>query len=91
VNQYQYTIKPQSIQLLPPGIIHSFKKVIGKDDYYHYVILFEKNFLNCTDILDFHIQNIENINLNITMFKKIKDLFEEVDLELKYRYGDYKK
>ena len=80
VNQHQYTIAKRSLQLLPPQTIHYFKDMY--EDPQYYVLLFEKEFSGENSILAYHDQNFDNVQLDTTMFNKIKELFEEIATEL---------
>jgi AraC family transcriptional regulator, transcriptional activator of pobA len=81
VNQFEYTINAHSLHLLPPGSIHSFKDTFDTTRYY--VILFEKDFSEERALLDFHGEHLESVNLAPPLFHKIKDIFEEIETELK--------
>lgn len=81
VNQHDYPITQYSLQLLPPSTIHSFQDTHEKTEFY--VLLFENNFIDKLEILDFHNKNFDNVDLDSSMFIKIKELYEEIDEELK--------
>lgn len=83
VNQYEYVIGRYSLQLLPPGTIHSFEDTHERSEYY--VLLFEKAFINI-DIsinLDFHDTYFDPVNLSSSLFNKVREIYEEIDTELK--------
>ncbi len=86
VNQFEYNIKEYSLQLLPPGTIHSFKDMYENPRYY--VILFERDFSNETTILEFHNRNFDSVDLDLKKFNKVKDLYEEIEYELKSDEND---
>jgi AraC family transcriptional regulator, transcriptional activator of pobA len=86
VNQYEYIIEEHSLQLIPPGTIHSFKD--RYEDSRYYVVLFEKDFFSKNDILDFHNNYFNSVNLNLKMFDKVKKLYEEIEIELKSKKED---
>ncbi|GIT97301.1 AraC family transcriptional regulator [Sulfurovum sp. TSL1] len=93
VNQFEYTINAHSLHLLPPESIHSFKDTFDKTEYY--VILFEKYFSQETELLSFHNRHLESVDLEPSLFTKVKDIFEEIESELKkdnedkYLYAKY--
>lgn len=93
VNQFEYTINEHSLHLLPPESIHSFKDLFDKTEYY--VIMFDKDFSKETDILSFHNTHLESVDLEPSLFTKVKDIFEAIDSELKrddvdrYLYAQY--
>jgi AraC family transcriptional activator of pobA len=80
VNQHKYIIKEKSLQLLPPGTIHNF--VDTEENPQFHVLLFEKNFTDALDILNYHNQNFDNVELDSKLFYKVKDIYEEISLEL---------
>lgn len=81
VNQFEYTINAHSFHLLPPESIHSFKDTFDTTQYY--VILFEKDFSEETALLRFHDDHLESVDLEPALFGKVKDLFEEIEGELR--------
>lgn len=81
VNQFEYTINAHSLHLLPPGSIHSFKDTFDTTRYY--VILFEKNFPGEPALLAFHDRHLESVDLEPSLFGKVKELFEEIERELR--------
>ena len=94
VNQYEYTISSNSIQLIPPNTILSFEDVYEETEYY--AILFEKNIFINTDktidnkiLLDFHNENFESVNLESNIFFQIKELYEEINKKYKTKNYDY--
>lgn len=80
VAQYDYNIKEYSLQLIPCGEIHSFQD--NYEDTKYYTILFEKDFCSEIDILNFHNDNFDDVNLDLEVFNKIKKLYEEIEYEL---------
>lgn len=87
VNQYEYTIKEHSLQLLPPGTIHSFEDTHERSEYY--VALFEKAFIPMDTIMDYHNHNFDPVDLSPTLFNKVKELYEEIDTELKTKSENF--
>ncbi|MFY4760805.1 helix-turn-helix domain-containing protein [Aliarcobacter butzleri] len=80
VAQYEYNIKEYSLQLIPCGAIHSFHDIY--EDTKYYTILFEKNFCSEIDILNFHNEHFDHVDLDLEVFDKIKKLYEEIEYEL---------
>lgn len=80
VNQHKYIIKEKSLQLLPPGTIHNFEDT--KENPQFRILLFEKDFTDALDILNYHNQNFDNVELDSKLFYKIKDIYEEISQEL---------
>lgn len=93
INQFEYTINAHSLHLLPPESIHSFKDIFDKTEYY--VIMFEKDFSKEIELLYFHNKHLESVDLELSLFNKVKDIFEEIESELKrdnedkYLYSKY--
>jgi AraC family transcriptional activator of pobA len=81
VNQYTYTIKTHTLQLLPPGTIHSFEDTHEQAEYY--VLLFERSSISLNSIMSFHNKNFNPVELDTNLFQKVKELYEEMDAELK--------
>lgn len=81
VNQFEYTINAHSLHLLPPESIHSFRDTFDTTQYY--VILFEKDFSQEEALLAFHDEHLESVDLEPSLFGKVKELFEEIERELK--------
>jgi len=88
VNQFEYRINAHSLHLLPPGSIHSFKDTF--DTTHYYVILFEKDFTEETALLEFHDNHLESVDLEPSLFGKVKDLFEEIESEFKRDEEDHR-
>lgn len=87
VNQYEYIIKQHSLQLLPPSTIHSFEDTQERSEYY--VILFEKSYINMDKSMEFHDNNFEPVDLSPNIFNKVKELYEEIDTELKNKSENF--
>jgi len=81
VNQFEYTINAHSLHLLPPGSIHSFRDTFDTTRYY--VILFEKDFPEEPSLLAFHDKHLESVDLEPVLFGRVKEIFEEIERELK--------
>lgn len=81
VNQFEYTINAHSLHLLPPESIHSFKDRFDTTQYY--VLLFERDFPGEMELLNFHDRQLESVDLELPLFTKVKEIFEEIESELK--------
>ena len=88
INQFDYVIKPQSLQLINPGSIFSFEDT--SDVAKTYVLLFDKNFIDDTLLLEFHQKYQEDVLLDMTQFAEIVKLYEQLNSELKVKKDDYK-
>jgi AraC family transcriptional regulator, transcriptional activator of pobA len=87
VNQHKYEIKEHSLQLIPKGAIHSFEDTVDNPKFY--IILFEKEIVDEVDILNFHDENFDNVTLDLNTFNKIRDIYEEIDVEMKNKNKNY--
>jgi AraC family transcriptional activator of pobA len=87
VNQHEYVIKQHSLQLLPPGTIHSFEDTHERSEYY--VLLFEKSYIDMNELMDFHDSNFDAVELSKNHFNKVKELYEEIDTELKSKNDNF--
>jgi len=90
INQHDYETKERSLQLLSPGVIHSSEDI--QKDTQRIVLLFEKQFLpnNLDELLIFHEQNPQYVDLNLLEFTHILDICKEIDLEYKNKKINYK-
>ena len=96
INQFEYTIRPQSLQLLNPGTIYSFEEL--SEESKTYVLLFSKKFIGegCLSpeiqdaLLDFHRINQRDVCLGSTQFAQAVFLYEQLNSELRARNNDYK-
>lgn len=87
VNQHDYIIEKKSIQLLPPGVIHSFGDSHEINGYY--VLLFNKDFIDIPEVMNFHNENFDNLTLDVNSFNKMKSFYEDIDFELKEKEINY--
>jgi len=87
VNQFEYNVNAHSVHLLPPGSIHSFKDTFDTTRYY--VILFKDDFSQEADLLAFHNTHLESVDLEPSLFYKVKEIFEEIEGELKSAGEDH--
>ncbi len=96
VNQFDYLIKPQSLQLINPESVFSFKD--SSDVAKTYVLLFDKVFIeedNLTkeamdSLLKFHKQHQEDVHLEMSQFSQVLNIYELLDSELRAKKSDYK-
>ena len=89
INQFDYVIKPQSLQLINPGSIFSFDDT--SDVAKTYVLLFDKTFIEEENLLCFHQKHQEDVLLDMTQFVEVVALYEQLNRELKAKKSDYKK
>jgi len=96
INQFDYMIKPRSIQLVNPGAIYSFKDVTQASRTF--VLLFDEAFIqqnNLDDsigstLLAFHRMYQSDIVLDVTKFAQVVAIYEQLSSELREKKDDYK-
>ena len=96
INQFEYIIKPQALQLVNPGAIYSFFDI--SDESKTYVLLFDKAFIengNLTPeirdpLLDFHRKHQQDIVLDTTQYAQAISIYEQLSSELRAKKSDYK-
>ena len=96
INQFNYLIKPQSLQLVNPGSIYSFKDTTKASRTY--VLLFNKSFIEedsltseiQEDLLDFHRKCEQDIVLDTTQYAHAIAIYEQLSTELRAKNDDYK-
>jgi len=90
INQHDYYIDAQSLQLLVPGVIHSFEDI--SEEQNSYIVLFNKNFLDeeLESLLEFHRLHLDAVDMQGCEFEQIKHIFEQIDYEYKKRDDGYK-
>ncbi len=96
INQFSYVIKPQSIQLVNPGSIYSFKDITVASRTY--VLLFDKAFIEEDNlslgiqdsILDFHRMCQRDVILDVTLYAEVIHIYEQLSSELRAKRDDYK-
>ena len=96
INQFSYVIRPQSIQLVNPGSIYSFKDITVASRTY--VLLFDKAFIEEDNlslgiqdtILDFHRMCQRDVVLDMTLYAQVIYIYEQLSNELKAKRDDYK-
>jgi len=96
INQFSYLIKPQSLQLVNPGSIYSFKDTTNASRTF--VLLFNKEFIeeeNLTSemqkpLMAFHRKCQQDIVLESTQYAHAVALYEQLSTELRAKNDDYK-
>jgi len=96
IKQFEYRIKPHSLQLVNPGSIYSFKDITNASRTF--VLLFNKAFIeedNLTsgvqkELLDFHRKCQEDVVLENTQFAYAVSLYEQLSMELREKNEGYK-
>lgn len=90
INQHDYNIQAQCLQLLVPGLIHSFEDL--SEEQSSYIILFNKEFFKneFESLLEFHRLNFSPIDMNGCEFERVKYIFEQIDYEYKNKEDGYK-
>ncbi|MEA3370379.1 MAG: helix-turn-helix domain-containing protein [Campylobacterota bacterium] len=96
INQFNYLIKPQSLHLVNPGTLYSFKDITQASRTY--VLLFNKEFIEegnlALDIqeslFEFHRKHQEDVHLDVTQYSLVLSIYEQLSEELKSKKGDYK-
>lgn len=96
INQFSYLIKPQSLQLVNPGSIYSFKDTTNASRTF--VLLFNKEFIeenNLSDeiqqsLMEFHRKCQQDIVLNKTQYARVVALYEQLSTELRAKSDDYR-
>lgn len=98
VNQYDFQISKNSFQLIPPGSIFSFEGITEKTEIY--IIFFTEDFIkfnkedhaaeSIKSLFEYHKENIDNILLPNNMFTRIKNIYEDINIELHEKKDEYK-
>lgn len=96
VNQFDYLVKTQSIQLINPEAIFSFKD--SSNVAKTYVLLFDKAFIEeenlektlSQKLLNFHKKHQEDVHLEMTQFTQVLNIYEQLNTELRAKRSDYK-
>ncbi|MDF1881982.1 AraC family transcriptional regulator [Sulfurimonas sp. MAG313] len=89
INQYEYRVGAHAIQLLVPGVIHSFEDTQDNSDFF--VLLFDREFLTeeFEELFTFHQDHPQYVDLEGLAFAKILSLFEQINLEYKNKEEGY--
>jgi len=96
INQFDYLIKPQSLQLVNPGTIYSFKDITEASRTF--VLLFDKSFIEDENLslgiqdplLDFHRKHQQDVLLDLSQYAQVVSIYEQLSSELKAKKKDYK-
>lgn len=96
INQFNYLIKPQSLQLVNPGSIYSFKDTTNASRTF--VLLFNKEFIEEDNLsiliqkalMEFHRKCQQDIVLDTTQYAHVVALYEQLSTELRAKNDDYK-
>ena len=96
INQFDYVIRPQSLQLVNPGTIYSFKDITEASRTF--VLLFDKAFIEEENLalelqdslLDFHRTHQQDVLLDLTQYAQVVSIYEQLSSELKAKKKDYK-
>ena len=96
INQFNYLIKPQSLQLVNPGSIYSFKDTTNASRTF--VLLFNKEFIEEDNLsipiqealMEFHRKCQQDIVLDTTQYAHVVALYEHLSTELRAKNDDYK-
>lgn len=96
MNQFDYLIKPQSLQLVNPGTIYSFKDITEASRTF--VLLFNKSFIGERNLsleiqdplLDFHRKHQQDVLLDLAQYAQVISIYEQLSSELKAKKEDYK-
>lgn len=94
INQYEFDVRTNSIQLIPPGSIFSFE---DKSEKLEYIILFNETFFKSPIdtnyeinlLLEFHQNDFDQIILEDAVVPEVKLLFNKIDLEYKKKKDEY--
>jgi len=90
INQHDYNIQAQSLQLLVPVVIHSFEDI--SDVQNSYIILFDKSYLSSelNALLEFHKLHPNYIDLVGCGFAGVQYIFEQINREYQEKKDGYK-
>jgi len=89
INQHDYKVGSHAIQLLVPGVIHSFEDTEPNSKFL--VLLFDKDFLpdDLDNLLAFHQEHHEYVDLDGLSFTRVLSLYEQINLEYKNKEDGY--
>lgn len=96
VNHFEYTIRPQALQLVCPGSIYSFRDI--SDESKTFVLLFDKAFVEqhnlCEETIEplfaFHRKHQRDVLLDTTNYAKVVAIYEQLSSELRQQHEHYK-
>jgi len=81
VNQHTYITQEHTLHLLVPGVIHSFENTGSHPKFL--LLFFDRDFLfkELDELIQFHSENSEFVDLSAVEFSKVLSLYEELNLE----------
>lgn len=96
VNQFEYVIHPQSLQLVNPDSIYSFKDITK--DSRTFVLLFSKAFIKDgnldsdigSELLEYHQINQQEVLFDAAEYAHIVAIYEQISDELKMKQSGYR-
>ncbi|MFT5659501.1 MAG: AraC family transcriptional activator of pobA [Sulfurimonas sp.] len=90
INQHDYQVEGQSLQLLVPGVIHSFEDT--SEEQNSLVLLFDKEFLpsGLNSLVTFHKLHHNFVHLLGCEFAKVQYIFEQLNYEYRDKDKLYK-
>lgn len=96
INQFDYVIKPQSLQLVNPGTVYSFKDITEASRTF--VLVFDQEFIEENNLdrklldalLDFHREQQQDVLLDTAHYAQVVNIYEQLSNELKAKQQDYK-
>lgn len=96
VNQFEYVIEPQAIQLVNPGSIYSFKDIT--QDSRTFVLLFSKSFIQdsnldsdiCSELLEYHQDHQQEVLFDAAEYAHVFAIYEQISDELKMKQSGYR-
>lgn len=97
VNQYEYKICKCSLQLLPPGSIFSFESITEKTEVH--ILAFTEEFIKAYTqehvtesiklLFEYHKSNIDNVILPSGLFTRVKNIYDDINIELHEKHEDH--
>jgi len=95
VSQYEYIIKPRSLQLINPASLFSFEDISTSAK--SFVLLFDKEFIFkdnliaevLSSLMDFHKEYDENIELDLNLYAQVIEIYEQINAEFRIRESGY--
>lgn len=97
LNQYEYFVAKQSLQLIPPNTIYCFENITETTQIY--ILLFSESYIKANqsnhitqtieDIFYFHNTNFQPIMLTTSLFSRVLNIYEDINTELYEQQEDY--
>ncbi|MEJ2468989.1 MAG: AraC family transcriptional regulator [Campylobacterales bacterium] len=96
VNHFDYSIKPQALQLVCPGSIYAFRDI--SDESKTYVLLFDKSFIEKDNLASetleplfaFHKAHQSDVVLDTASYAQVVAIYEQLSHELRQKQDDFK-